>query len=95
VAEAGAESGEANVVKEKSVYIHRSIWSDKGPTVYGFYKERAAATSAKEKQQNKCDTNNNKESSKKKRHMSRSSSSSSSSSTNVSSLVSICRLDLK
>jgi hypothetical protein len=95
VAEAGAESGEANVVKEKSDYLRQSIRSGKGPTVHGFYKERAAATSAKEKQQNKCDTNNNKESSKKKRHMSRSSSSSSSSSTNVGSLVSICHLDLK
>ena len=66
VAEAGAESGEANVKKEKSDYIRRSIRSGKGPTVRGFYKERAAAASAKEKQQNKSDTNMNKETSKKK-----------------------------
>jgi 4-diphosphocytidyl-2C-methyl-D-erythritol kinase len=65
VAEAGAESGEANVEKEKSDYIRWSIWSGKGPTVHGFYRERAAAASAKEKQQNKCDTNKNKETSKK------------------------------
>jgi hypothetical protein len=32
VAEAGAESGEANVEKEKSDYIHQSIQSGKGPT---------------------------------------------------------------
>jgi hypothetical protein len=66
VAEAGAESGESNVEKEKSNYIRRSIWSGKGPTVRGFYRERAAAASAKEKQQNKCDTNKNKETSKKR-----------------------------
>jgi 4-diphosphocytidyl-2C-methyl-D-erythritol kinase len=95
VTEAGAESGEANVENEKSDYIRRSIWSGKGPTVCGFYKERAAAASAKEKQQNKCDTNKNKETSKKKRRRSRSSSSFSSSSSNVSSSVSVCHLDLK
>jgi 4-diphosphocytidyl-2C-methyl-D-erythritol kinase len=49
VAEAGAESGEANVEKEKSDYMCQSIWSGKGPTVRGFYKERAAAASAQEK----------------------------------------------
>jgi hypothetical protein len=92
VAEAGAESGEANVKKEKSDCIRQSIRSGKGPTVRGFYKERAAAASAKEKQQNKSDTNMNKETSKKKRCRSRSSSSSSSSSSNVSSSVSICCL---
>ena len=32
VAEAGAESGEANVEKEKSDYIRQSIQSGKGPT---------------------------------------------------------------
>ncbi len=48
VAEAGAESGEANVEKEKSDYIHQSIRTGKGPTVHGFYRERAAAASAKE-----------------------------------------------
>jgi hypothetical protein len=92
VAEAGAESGEATVEKEKSDYIRRSIRSGKGPTVRGFYKERAAAASAKEKQQNESDTKTSKEASKKKRRRSRSSSSSSSSSSNVSSLVSVCCL---
>ena len=49
VSDAGAESREATVEKEKSDYIRRSIRSGKGPTVRGFYKERAAAASAKEK----------------------------------------------
>jgi hypothetical protein len=66
VAEAGVEPGEANVKKEKSNYICQSIQSGKGPTVHGFYKERAAAASAKEKQQNKFDINKNKETSKKR-----------------------------
>jgi hypothetical protein len=92
VAEAGADSGEASVKKAKSDYIRRSLRSGKGPTVRGFYKERAAATSAKEKQQNESDTKMSKEASKKKRRRSRSSSSSSSSSSNVSSLVSVCCL---
>ena len=92
MAEAGADSGEASVEKVKSDYIRRSLWSGKGPTVRGFYKERAAAASAKEKLQNKSDTKTSKEASKKKRRRSRSSSSSFSSSTNVSSLVSVCCL---
>jgi hypothetical protein len=66
VAEAGADSGEASVKKAKSDYIRRSLRSGKGPTVRGFYKERAAATSAKEKQQNESDTKMSKEASKKK-----------------------------
>jgi hypothetical protein len=66
VAEAGVESGEATVEKEKSDYIRRSIQSGKGPTVHGFYKERAAATSAKEKQQSESDTKTTKEASKKR-----------------------------
>ena len=61
VAEAGADSGEASVEKVKSDYIRRSLRSGKGPTVRGFYKERAAAASAKEKQQNKSDTKMSKE----------------------------------
>jgi hypothetical protein len=55
VAEAGADSGEASVKKVKFDYIRQSLWSGKGPTVCGFYKERAAAASAKEKQQNESD----------------------------------------
>jgi hypothetical protein len=95
-AEAVAECGEANdVEKEKSNYIHRSIQSGKGPTVHGFYSERAAAASAKQKQQNRCAANKNEETSKKKKPRSRSSFSSSSSSSNVSSVVSICCLDVK
>jgi hypothetical protein len=66
VAEAGADSGEASVEKVKSDYIRRSLRSGKGPTVRGFYKERAAAASAKEKQQNKSDTKMSKETSKKR-----------------------------
>jgi len=46
VAEAGADSGDASVEKAKSDYIRQSMLSGKGPTVRGFYKERAAATSA-------------------------------------------------
>ena len=49
LAEAGADSGDASVEKAKSDYIRQSMLSGKGPTVRGFYKERAAATSAKEK----------------------------------------------
>ena len=58
VTEAGADSGDASVEKAKSDYICRSMLSGKGPTVRGFYKERAAAAaaSAKEKQQNESDT---------------------------------------
>ena len=89
VSDADAESAEATVKKEKSDYIRRSIWSGKGPTVHGFYQERAAAASAKEKLQNETDTKTSKEASKKKRRRSRSSSSSSSSSSNVSSSVSV------
>ncbi len=92
VSDAGAESREATVEKEKSDYIRQSIRSGKGPTVRGFYKKRAAAASAKEKLQNESDTKTSKEASKKKRHRSRSSSSSSSSSSNVSSSVSVCCL---
>ena len=84
-----AESGGATVEKEKSDYIRRSIRSGKGPTVRGFYQERAAAASAKEKLQNNTVTKTSKEASKKKRRRSRSSSSSSSSSSNVSSSVSV------
>jgi hypothetical protein len=66
VSDADAESGEATVEKEKSDYIRRSIRSGKGPTVRGFYKERAAAASAKEKLQNDSDTKTSKEVSKKR-----------------------------
>jgi hypothetical protein len=66
VSDADAESAEATVKKEKSDYIRRSIWSGKGPTVHGFYKERAAAASAKEKLQNETDTKTSKEASKKR-----------------------------
>ena len=89
VSDADAESGGATVEKEKSDYIRRSIRSGKGPTVRGFYQERAAAASAKEKLQNETVTKTSKEASKKKRRRSRSSSSSSSSSSNVSSSVSV------
>jgi hypothetical protein len=65
VAEAGVDSGEASVEKAKSDYIHQSLWSGKGPTVRGFYKDRAAVASAKEKQQNESDTKTSKETSKK------------------------------
>ena len=41
VSDADAESGGATVEKEKSDYIRRSIRSGKGPTVRGFYQERA------------------------------------------------------
>jgi homoserine kinase len=66
VAEAGADSGDASVEKAKSDYIHQSMLSGKGPTVRGFYKERAAATSAKEKQQNESDSKTSKGTSKKR-----------------------------
>ncbi len=89
VSDADAESGGATVEKEKSDYIRRSIRSGKGPTVRGFYQERAASASAKEKLQNETVTKTSKEASKKKRRRSRSSSSSSSSSSNVSSSVSV------
>ncbi len=52
--------------RAKSDYIRQSMLSGKGPTVRGFYKERAAAASAKEKQQNERDTKISKETSKKK-----------------------------
>jgi homoserine kinase len=93
VAKAGVDSGDASVEKAKSDYIRRSMLSGKGPTVRGFYKERAAATSAKEKQQNESDTKTSKKTSKKRRRQSRSSSSSSSNFSNVSSSVSACCLD--
>ena len=60
------DSGEASVEKAKSDYNRRSLQSGKGPTVRGFYKERAAAASAKEKLQNETDTKTSKEASKKK-----------------------------
>ena len=66
VSDADAESGGATVEKEKSDYIRRSIRSGKGPTVRGFYKERAAAASTKEKLQNESDTKTSKETSKKR-----------------------------
>jgi len=66
VAAVGADSGDASVEKAKSDHIRQSMLSGKGPTVRGFYKERAAATSAKEKQQNKSDTKTSKETSKKR-----------------------------
>ena len=66
VAEAGADSGDASVEKAKSDYILQSMLSGKGPTVRGFYKERAAATSAKEKQQNESDSKTSKGTSKKR-----------------------------